>query len=300
MQEDRFTFSLQQLMIVLLLLGIVASIGSMSLQQYREKSCLIRCENNLRQIILAAHNYESAHMEFPSGLVVTGQYAYLSTFLSIEPFSDEGGFPWEIASRALDQGVFWYDEVDANSPHPLRKLEWLHCPSMPEPKSIHSPWAPSPVPTHTRADYAICAGYWGNSPGDQPLAGAWAKDYFTAVPQTMGGFTDGTSTTIYAGESLGETADNVRLNCHSYNSYFDGLHINDAYHSDFGWFDIYIHPFKTNDGVVRTTRHQFSSSHPSGVVFAYCDGSVNKLSRRIDLEILAALSTAAENDKVGN
>lgn len=285
-------------MVVTVLIGIVASIGSMSLQQYREKSRLTHCENNLRQIMLAAHNYESAHMELPDGLVVTANYAYLSTFLSIEPFiREDGSFPWEMVDRLFDQGVYWYDEIDATHPYPLPKIAALHCPSMSEPISIYSPWAPNPVPTQTRTDYAICAGFWGNSPGDQPLAGAWAKNYFTADPQTMSGIVDGTSNTIYAGESVGETANNVRINCHSYNSYFDGIHINDAYHQDFGWFAAYIHPFKTQDGVVRTTRQQFSSSHPAGVVFAYCDGSVQKLSRRIDPEILAALSTAAEQDQ---
>lgn len=298
MPENNGKFTLGQLLILIALVSILLAIMFPALQRNREASNQTTCKNNIRQIALASHNYESAHMELPAGFVENWQYAYLSTFNSITPFMEEGSTWPLIPDRAEDKQIYWFDEVDPNLPTPLREYEFFHCPSMPIPLEIHSPWAPSPVPAHARTDYAFCAGFWGNQPGDQPQAGAWAADFFTWEPQTMGGFVDGTSSTLLAGESIGDAEDNVRLNCHSYNSYFTGIHINDAYHPEYSWIDPYISAFLTSDGVRHTTRDQFSSPHPSGVNFAFCDGSVHCIPRTIDTKILAALATADQGDSI--
>ena len=305
MKRTRNAFTLVELLVVIAIIGILIGMLLPAVQQVREAARRTTCANNLRQIALAAHNYESAHMELPDGFVVnTGSgvhsYAYLSTLISIMPFMEENNLFQLIADRAEDEGTFWYDEIDPNFPTRMPKVESFHCPSMTVPQEIYSPWAPGPVPVQARTDYIFCAGFWGNNAGDLPLAGAWAADYFSADPQTMGGFVDGTSSTIMAGESVGQSADNVREHCYSYNSYFAGLHINDAFHSEFGWFDPYINAFQTSDGVRRTTRQQFTSTHPAVVIFSFCDGSVHNLNRTIDVAVLAALSTASNGEVIND
>ena len=298
MKRTRTAFTLIELLVVIAIIGILIGMLLPAVQQVREAARRTTCANNLRQIALASHNYESAHMEMPDGFVSTAQYGYGSSFISVMPFMEENNLFDLMADRAEDSGVYWWDSIDPNSPTRLPKVDSFHCPSMTVPQSISNPWAPTPVPVQARVDYAFCAGFWGNNAGDFPIAGAWASNYFSWEPQTMGGFVDGTSSTIFAGESVGESEDKVRIRCNGYNSFFRGLHINDAFHSEFGWFDAYINPFRTSDGVRRTTMQQFSSTHPAVVIFAFADGSVHNLSRTIDVAVLAGLSTASNGETI--
>lgn len=295
MKRNRSAFTLIELLVVIAIIGILIGMLLPAVQQVREAARRTQCANNLRQLALASHNYESAHMEMPNGFVMTSNYGYWSTFVTIFPFMEENNLFELLADRREDEGVYWYHSVDGFAPEQLPKVDSLFCPSMTVPQTIVSQ---SPMPLQTRVDYAFCAGFWGNGAGDVPIVGAWASDFFSAAPQTMGGFVDGTSSTIMCGESLGETADKTRLRCFSYNSGFDGIFMNDAFHSEFGWFDPYINSFRTSDGVRRTTLQQFSSQHPAVVIFAYCDGSVHNLSRTIDVVTLAGLSTASNNETI--
>ncbi len=97
--EQRRAFTLVELLVVIAIIGILIGMLLPAVQQVREAARRIECGNNLRQVALAAMNYESANSEFPPGLVqesLSGQnpsdnngFQGHSAFYFILPFMEQ-------------------------------------------------------------------------------------------------------------------------------------------------------------------------------------------------------------------
>jgi prepilin-type N-terminal cleavage/methylation domain-containing protein len=193
----RRAFTLVELLVVIGIIGVLVALLVPAVQSSRAAASRSSCANNLRQIGIAAHNYDAAHKAFPAGSIAKEFPA--------EPQHAWTFYRWSALAQLLPflENSTLYDTLDLSFPlygsnfqvrpenaQPVKQVvvEFL-CPAD-ELRRLSDEFGPS--------NYAACAGSGdrGGTPRD-------ADGVFFVNSQTrMGQITDGASKTALFSESL--------------------------------------------------------------------------------------------------
>ena len=116
--RPRLGFTLIELLVVIAIIAILVALLLPAVQQAREAARKAQCQNNMKQILLAAHNYHSQYGVLPGAGM--GSQGNLSPFVGMLPFLDQGALSTLVANAG-------YPKFD--DPVYYTEFESLLCPS---------------------------------------------------------------------------------------------------------------------------------------------------------------------------
>jgi prepilin-type N-terminal cleavage/methylation domain-containing protein len=143
----RTAFTLVELLVVVAIIGILLSLLLPAVQAAREAGRRASCQNNLRQLGLALHNFHGVHKALPaSGWTTVGSGNPKGRFVGWRalalPYLEEAGL-----QQAYDFNLNWWE--GGNVAVGLVSIDTFRCPSVPERMEVLSAVAKPPRPAMT-------------------------------------------------------------------------------------------------------------------------------------------------------
>jgi prepilin-type N-terminal cleavage/methylation domain-containing protein/prepilin-type processing-associated H-X9-DG protein len=298
---SRPAFTLTELLVVIAIIAVLIGLLLPAVQKVREAASRLACANNLKQIGLAAHNYESANGRLPPGNLGpypprpwdpkdpafipwyrsaphVGVLAHLLPYLEHDTIYRQLQVDWNVDSPG---GTPWWTNAN-NWTMGQSRLKVFECPSdnlyegvsigtvvrlyyPPDaPFNILFGWYPPPVGNQIGlTNYLGVGGAVLDTP--DPYWGQWAGMFSNRSRTSLANVPDGASNTLLFGESLCQIVNGDR---------------------QFGvaWMTA---PYALTVGGLMGPREAygafFSSRHPGVVQFCFADGSVRGVNRRSTL-----------------
>ena len=273
-------FTLIELLVVITVISLLIALLLPAIQAAREAARRAQCVNNLKQLGLAAMNYESANSVLPSGMLLAVSdealdLTYgLSTFVRVLPFLDAG--PLYNSANFSRQAL-----TPANGTVASTGLLGLWCPSDPYVSESHlvdfhygAPPGTGIMQRHT--SYGGCQGAWGlevipQSPNSAAQVANMNGTIFCRSSVRLADISDGTGTTIlFAEASYGRIPNDDRGSARRWNMGFPSDSMVSAYYPLNG--AVKGVPFLDDNSVKWASA--VGSFHPGGANVGFCDGSV--------------------------
>ena len=300
-------FTLVELLVVIAIIGILVALLLPAIQAARESARRMSCQNNLKQLALAAISFHDTHKSFPpSGRLSTQASGKISLGMHFEilPFIEEQGITTAVG-KSTNMAELEADNAILRD----AQIPVFFCPSV------------------DRGEYNYTAGDWGISTY-YGITGAGRPGYVRSLETTHCGdlyidgllfpdskvnmkqVTDGTSHTLLLAERVyelrsffsgawweGGTAQNPTKIC-TYSA--RNLRWPIGTPEEIGY---YVRDALAPPGYPKTILFNdlfLGSHHPTHVQVAYGDGHVSSLGKETDLNVLKNLATRNGEETSGD
>jgi prepilin-type processing-associated H-X9-DG protein/prepilin-type N-terminal cleavage/methylation domain-containing protein len=313
----RIAFTLIELLVVIAILATLIGLLLPAIQKVRESAARMSCQNNLKQIGVALHNYHDAHSAFPPG--------YVSGY---DSFGNDTGPGWGWAAHLLPQMEqdALFGRIDFTKPIEAKEnararvmvVKAYLCPSDATPLE---PFEVGPRNKMGQIESVTCtvapANYVGNFGNAEPGVDGPGVFYRGSAVR-VGDVTDGTHCTLFVGER------SFRLSQATWVGAVSGTHLvprlaapvrgpgggivepNGDVEGRAMLFQVDVaanfvlgHTLEAPFGPSLATEvNHFSSRHGRGSNFLFVDGHVSFLGRSITQEIYSALGTRAGGEVI--
>jgi prepilin-type N-terminal cleavage/methylation domain-containing protein/prepilin-type processing-associated H-X9-DG protein len=298
-------FTLIELLVVMAIIAILIGILLPAVQKVRAAAARAKCQNNLKQLALAVHDYHDTQRGFPINTLPGpwGPYG---------PHNQSWSWLARLLPHIEQNNLYTQGNIPRATLYQSREVvatmvNTFLCPS--DPISGNGPredaadlgvWNPPTIPAAPTNYKGVSGSNWGwGDPQwrNRGVNGSWdgynegdGLFYRTdwKLRKTLLSIRDGTSNTFMIGEDL--VAENHWFAWAYANSATSGCAIppNVKYPKD----DDYTWKWEYS--------YSFRSKHSGGVQFAYADGSVHFIPDSMDLKIYRAMATIQGGEVLSN